>query len=137
MRRVTVILATTGTALALGACGQDRSAATRAPEPENASAATALKELGETRDGLVVAQRAYAAGDRAMAKEGVAEAYVSHFEEVEGPLGRRDGDLKERLEEAIREDLRKLIDRRAAGPVVTRALRGIYADLDRAEALLK
>src|SRR3954463_2037801 len=99
--RLTASLALMAGSLALTACGGSDS-----PERENASPAVARKEVGETRDALNAALATYKSGDEAGAQEQVAEAYVSHFEEVEGPLDSRNHELKEGLEHAISDELR-------------------------------
>ena len=104
MRRL-VLLALFTCSLALAACGGSDSSSAGS-EQENASPATAHKEVGETRDALNAALATYKKGDKAAANEQVAEAYVSHFEEVEGPLGDVDPELNEKLEEAISTELR-------------------------------
>ena len=48
-------------------------------------------------------------GDRDKADTTVGDAYLEHFEHVEAPLGDRDHDLMEELEEAISTDLRDQI----------------------------
>src|SRR4051794_35849508 len=92
-------------AFGLAACGDDadeKTAESAAPE----TAQTALKELGETRQGLEAALKAYRSGDKAAAEDAVSEAYLQHFEHVEGPLEAKDEELTEELEEGIREHLR-------------------------------
>ena len=125
--------------LVLAACGSDDSSSstTSEPEKENTSAATALREVGETRDALKSALATYKDGDAASAQEQVAEAYVSHFEEVEGPLEDKNEELNEDLEHAISDDLRQSM--KAGKPVaaVERQINEILADLDKAEAALR
>ena len=125
--------------LALAACGSDDSSSSTSSEPEqeNTSAATALREVGETRDALKSALATYKDGDAASAQEQVAEAYVSHFEEVEGPLEDKNEELNEDLEHAISDDLRQSM--KAGKPVaaVERQINEILADLDKAEAALR
>jgi high-affinity iron transporter len=138
MRPAFSTLATAAAALALTACGSDSSSSkSEAEEHAGGSAATALAEVGETRDALTAALATYKGGDKRAAEDQVAEAYVSHFEEVEGPLDKRDHELKEGLEEAIGGDLRA--DMKAGRPAaqIETEVRAIVADLDKAEALLK
>ena len=85
-------------ALALAACGGDSN---ESEEHEAASPAVAKKEAAETREALTAALATYKSGDKSAAEEQVAEAYVSHFEEVEGPLESRNEELNEDLEHAI------------------------------------
>ena len=57
-------------------------------------------------------------------EEQVSEAYVSHFEEVEGPLEAKDPALKERLEEAIGTELRDRDEAEGPRGEVERGRRG-------------
>jgi major membrane immunogen (membrane-anchored lipoprotein) len=119
--------------LALTACGDGDST----ERTTSSSPATAIKEIGETRTALRAALATYEDGDAAGAQEQVAEAYVSHFEEVEGPLEGKDHELKEELEHAISDELRA--DMKAGKPVAAIAarVRAIVAGLDKAEAALR
>jgi hypothetical protein len=123
-------------ALAVGACGGDANSSAgssdRQPTP-----AVALKEVGATRDALTAALATYKGGDRKAAADQAAEAYVQHFEEVEGPLGEKDADLKEHLEEAIGQDVRKAMQDGKPAAQVEQTVNTIIADLDKAEAALR
>jgi hypothetical protein len=129
-------LAVTG-AMALTACGSDSktSSATTAQKP--ASADVTLREVTATRDGVRRALAIYEQGRRAAAGDQLSETYLRHFEEVEGPLERKDHALKEDLEHALREDLRRQMQRGAPAAAVKRAVANVVADLDKAEALLR
>jgi hypothetical protein len=135
MRRL-VLLALFTCSLALAACGGSGSSAEES-ERENASPATARKEVGETRDALNAALATYKKGDKDAAQEQVAEAYVGHFEEVEGPLGGKDDELKESLEHAIADDLRASMKAGKPAKDVEAQIKAIVADLDKAEAALQ
>jgi high-affinity iron transporter len=135
MRRL-VLLALFTSSLALAACGGSDSSSDES-EHENASPATARKEVGETRDALNAALATYKKGDKEAAQEQVAEAYVSHFEEVEGPLEGKDGELKESLEHAIADDLRSSMKAGKPASQVEAQVKAIVADLDKAEAALQ
>jgi hypothetical protein len=132
MRR-TASLALIAGSLVLAACGGDDESS----EPETASPATARKEVGETRDALNAALASYKSGDKAAAEEQVAEAYVSHFEEVEGPLEDRNEELNEDLEHAISDDLRSAIKAGKPAKEIEAQVQSIVADLDKAEAALR
>jgi hypothetical protein len=136
MRR-TASLALIAGSLVLVACGGDDSSSSEESERESATPATAVNEVGETRDALKTALATYRDGDAATAQEQVAEAYVSHFEEVEGPLEDKNEELNEDLEHAISGDLRDSM--KAGKPVaaVERQVNDILADLDKAEAALR
>jgi high-affinity iron transporter len=135
MRRL-VLLALFTSSLALAACGESDSSSDES-EHENASPATARKEVGETRDALNAALATYKKGNKEAAQEQVAEAYVSHFEEVEGPLEGKDGELKESLEHAIADDLRSSMKAGKPASQVEAQVKAIVADLDKAEAALQ
>jgi hypothetical protein len=106
-------------------------------EHTTASPATARKEVAATRAALRDALASYKSGDKAKAVDQVSEAYVSHFEEVEGPLEGKDDELKESLEHAIADDLRA--DMKAGRPAsaVEQRVAAITADLDKADAALR
>jgi high-affinity iron transporter len=135
MRRLALLALFTGS-LALTACGGSDSSSAGS-EQENASPATAHKEVGETRDALNAALATYKKGDKTSAQEQVAEAYVSHFEEVEGPLEAKNGELKENLEHAIADDLRASMKAGKPAKQVEAQVKAIAADLDKAEAALQ
>jgi hypothetical protein len=134
MRR-TVLFALFTCSLALAACGgSDSSSST---ESENSSPSAARKEVGETRDALNAALASYKQGNKAAANEQVAEAYVSHFEEVEGPLEDKDSELKESLEHAIADDLRTSMKAGKPASEIEAQVKAIVADLNKAEAALQ
>jgi hypothetical protein len=124
------VLASCG-ALALAACGEGSEAAEKQSSPGEA-----VMEIGKTGTALDQAVALLRAGDRRQAEETVAEAYLQHFEKVEGPLGKVDSRLNEELEEAISGELREKI--RGGRPVseMTRLVREIKGDLATAEGKL-
>jgi hypothetical protein len=130
------LLALFTSSLALAACGgSDSSSSTT--ESENTSPSVARKEVGETRDALNAALASYKKGNKAAANEQVAEAYVSHFEEVEGPLEDKDAELKESLEHAIADELRTSMKAGKPASEIEAQVKAIVADLDKAEAALQ
>jgi hypothetical protein len=130
--RLTASVALITGSLIVAACGGSDSS-----EPETASPAVARKEIGETRDALNAALATYKSGDKAGAQEQVAEAYVSHFEEVEGPLDSKDHELNEDLEHAISDELRASMKAGKPAAAVEAQVTAILADLDKAEAALR
>ena len=120
--------------LALTACGDSDSTERTST---SSSPATAHREVRETRDALTQALATYKSGDKAAAREQVAEAYVAHFEEVEGPLGTRDHELNEELEHAISDDLRASMKAGKPAAEVEAQVKAIVADLDKAEDALR
>jgi hypothetical protein len=131
MRRIASLAVLAGS-LTLTACGGSDS-----PERESTSPAAARKAVGETRDALTSALATYKRGDRKAAQEQVAEAYVSHFEEVEEPLEGKDDELKESLEHAISDKLRSSMKAGEPAAAVEEQVKAIVADLDRAQDALR
>src|SRR5919197_892251 len=72
-------------------------------------------------------------GDAKAADNAVSEGYLQHFEKVEGPLGKVDHELNEKLEDSIREELREKIQDGGSISEVTRMVSAIKADLATAE----
>jgi ABC-type phosphate transport system substrate-binding protein len=131
--RLIVTSFTAAAALGLAACGSDSSGKAATGE----SAAVARTEVGKTRDALKAALATYKAGDTTAAADQVAEAYVSHFEDVEAPLDKKDHALKERLEKAISSGLRAHMKAKEPATAVAREVAAVVADLDKAEAALR
>ena len=107
------------------------------PEEESATPAEAVVEIRAIKAMLAEAVDQVRAGDRDAAEETVGDAYLEHFEEVEGPLGERDHELMEELEEAISTDLRNDITDGKAADELEEAVDEIEDDLDRAVELLE
>ena len=123
-------------ALAVAACGgSDGESAQDAEQP--AGPAQARAEIGEVRKALDGALAALRAGDARAADDAVAEGYLEHFEKVEGALGKVDAGLNERLEDAIREELRGKIQDGGSVAEVTRMVAAIKSDLATAEQKLR
>jgi hypothetical protein len=130
------LLAMTATAsLALAACGGDSSS--NAAEKEQATPAQAVTEIGATESALDTALTQVKSGDRAAAEETISQAYVDHFETVEGPLGKVDPELKEKLEESISATLRDKIKSGAPVARVQAMIIQIKADLATAKRKLQ
>ena len=131
MRQTVFLLLTLGS-LALAACGGggDSTQAT-------VSAATARQDVADTRKALNAALATYRSGGRKAAQEQVAEAYVSHFEDVEAPLAAKNDQLKERLEHAMADDLRASMKAGKPASEIAAQIKAIAADLDKAEAALQ
>jgi hypothetical protein len=125
--------------LGISACGGDDSGGSSSREPEEAQAtpAQAVAEIGEVRTALDRAVTSLKAGNAKQADETVAEGYLEHFEKVEGPLEKVDGELNEHLEEAIRTDLRERIKAGASVAEVQTMVGRIKADLAEAERKLR
>jgi hypothetical protein len=126
-----VLLATLSLGLVAGCGGSDES------DEESATPAEAVAEIGEIKTLLATAVDQVRAGDAETAEETVGNAYLEHFEHVEAPLGEKDHDLMEELEEAISTDLRNDIkDGKSADQIKTK-VDEIEADLDRAVEVLQ
>ena|SRR5438067_7457205 len=125
-------------ALALSACGSDDKGKSSPEAAEKAvTPAVARAEARRTSLALVQAVAVYRAGNRAQARNLVSEAYLEHFEHVEGPLDARDHELTERLEEAIRDELRRKMQLGAPAAEVTALAQRILGDLTTAQAKLR
>lgn len=119
---------------ALVACG---SGSKESSEHEAASPTVARKEASETRAALTAALATYKGGDKSAAENQVAEAYVQHFEEVEGALEAKDAELNEKLEEAISGELRDAMKAGKPAAEVEAQVNAVVADLEKAEAALR
>jgi hypothetical protein len=139
LRSVLPVLALTLSAVALVACGDDDKDSTAAKESSHVSAspAAAIAEIGEVRGLVDQAEAKVKAGDRKAADTLLGDAYLEHFEEVEGPLGKKDHELMESLEEAISTELREKIKSGAAATEVAPLFDEVRTNLDKAEAALK
>jgi hypothetical protein len=80
---------------------------------------------------------AYEEGDSQAADDAASEAYLEHFELVEGPLEEADEELNEELEHQIREELRAEIQADAPVAQVKKLVAEIDRGLDQAEAALE
>jgi hypothetical protein len=119
-------------ALAVAGCGGNDEA-----EEESSTPAEAVAEIGEIKTMLATAVDHVRAGDADAAEETVGDAYLEHFEQVEGPLGERDHEFMEELEEAISTDLRNDIKDGKTADEIEDAVDEIESDLDRAVELLE
>jgi hypothetical protein len=126
-------------ALALIAgCGDSDSSTNEKGEQEAAATPQkAIAEIGQVRQGLAAGLAAYRQGDAEKADQLVGDAYLEHFELVEGPLEERDEELNEELEELIREEIRGEIKDGAKASEVAALIAEANAELDEAEKALK
>jgi hypothetical protein len=122
-------------ALALSACGGE-SESEQAAE-QSATPAEARAEIGEVRKALDTAVAQLGEGDAKAADNTVSEGYLEHFEKVEGPLEKVDGELNAKLEDSIREELREKIQDGGSVAEVTRMVSAIKIDLATAEQKLR
>ena len=134
MRRLSPvsILLLAALALAVAGCGgSDES------DAESATPAEAVAEIAVIKTMLATAVDEVRAGDADAAEETVGDAYLEHFEKVEGPLGERDHEFMEELEEAISTDLRNEIKNGTSSTEIQAEVDRINEDLDRAVELLQ
>jgi hypothetical protein len=132
MRRTMVILV-----LMLGAVALAGTACGSSDDDEETAPAAAVAEIDQIKAMLDTGLAQYRSGDQEAADTTVGDAYLEHFEHVEDPLGDRDHDLMEELEEAISTDLRNEIESGASASEVEDAVDEIETDLDRAVELLE
>jgi hypothetical protein len=135
MLRLSAVLPLLLATLALGAtagCGGSDST-----EEDSATPAEAVAEIKEIKTLLATAVDQVRSGDFEAAEETVGDAYLEHFESVEDPLGERDHDLMEELEEAISTNLREDIKDGKSADEIETAVDAIDADLDKAVEVLQ
>ena len=126
-----LLLATLALVATAGCGGSDST------EEDSATPAEAVAEIKEIKTLLATAVDQLRAGDAEAAEKTVGDAYLEHFEHVEAPLGERDQDLMEELEEAISTTLRSDIeDGKSADEIATR-VDEIDANLDKAVEVLQ
>ena len=128
MHRLFLVLALTLAAVA-GCGGSD--------ESEGTTPAEAVTEISEIRAMLDEAVADYRSGRPAAAEQAVGDAYLEHFEDVEDPLGERDHELMEEIEEALSTELRQDIKAGKPATEIEAAAQDIQRDLDRATAALQ
>lgn len=121
--------------VAIAGCGEDSSSG--AEEHESATPQVAVVEIGEVRAGLAAGLAAYRVGEAEKADQLVGDAYLEHFELVEGPLEERDEELSEDVEELIRNEIRQEIKDGAEAAEVAALVGEANAGLDEAEKALK
>ena len=122
----------------LAGCGDGDSSSTEKEEHEAAvTPQKAIAEIAFVRAGLAAGLAAYKQGDAEKADELIGDAYLEHFELVEGPLEERDEELNEELEELIREEIRGEIKDGIKASDVAALVAEANAGLSDAEKALK
>jgi hypothetical protein len=96
-----------------------------------------VTEIGKLKTVLATAVDQARAGDFVSAEQTVGDAYLEHFEPVEEPLGERDQDLMEELEEAISTTLRQEMKDGKSVEVIEATVDEIDTNLDKAVELLQ
>src|SRR5438093_8443403 len=132
MRTMTAALAPLllGLALVAAGCGGSNE------NEESLTPTQAIVEIDKVRRLLDSALARYRAGDEKRADELVGNAYLEHFEHVEGPLEDADEDLMQDLEQTIATELREKIKAGASVNEVADLVEHAKDHLDEAEGLL-
>lgn len=138
--RFSTLIAVVGSLAAfalVAGCGSDESSSPAEEEHEAVTPAKAIAEIAQVRTGLAASLAAYQGGNAEKADQLVGDAYLEHFELVEGPLEERDEELSEELEELIREELRQEIQGGAKASRVAKLIDEAKRELSEAERALK
>ena len=134
MRRLSpvLILAFAALLFAVAGCGgSDES------DEESTTPAEAVAEIDKIKTMLATAVGQVREGDGDAAEETVGDAYLEHFEHVEGPLGEQDHELMEELEEAISTDLRNDIKGGKSADEIQAEVDAITTELEQAVEVLQ
>jgi hypothetical protein len=124
--------ATESTSVEETTTGEDEESEDESEDEEEATPEEAVEEIGEIRTALDAAVEKYRSGDQEGAADDVGDVYLDHFEKVEGPLGDRNHDLMEELEEKLSTDLRKAMDDGEPVEEIEQMVTEIDSELDRA-----
>jgi hypothetical protein len=128
-----LVLVVAALALAAAGCG----GSSDSEESGDATPAEAIAEIATIKTALDDAVTQVRAGDTDAADTTVGDAYLEHFEHVEDPLGDRDHDLMEELEEAISTDLRNQIKAGEDTAAIEASVENIQSNLDKAVEVLQ
>ena len=104
---------------------------------ESATPTEAIAEIETIRTMLGDAVAKYRSGDAEQAEKTVGDAYLEHFEHVEDPLGDRNHDLMEELEERISTEIRDEMKDGAPVTKIESLVRETNRELDEAVTELK
>jgi hypothetical protein len=122
----------------LAGCGDgDSSSSEKEGHEAAATPQKAIAEIALVRAGLAAGLAAYEKGAAKKADELIGDAYLEHFEVVEGPLEEADEELNEELEELIREEIRQEIKQGKKTAEVAALVEEANAQLNQAEKALK
>jgi hypothetical protein len=120
-------------ALVAAGCGDDDD---EGSEESAATPAEAIAEIARVRTGLSAGLAAYERGNAEQADTLIGDAYLEHFEIVEGPLEDVDPELNEELEELISTEIRDEIEAGADAAQVQKLVAEAQEGLSQAEAAL-
>ena len=137
MSRTASLIAPLIAAGLLSGCGDGDSPSAEERHESTATPAQAVGEIAAVRTGLAAGLTAYAQGNAAKAERLVGDAYLEHFELVEGPLEERDEELNEELEELISTEIRQQIKNGAGAARVEALVEEAQHELTRAERALR
>ena len=132
LRTVLLLTALAGTLAVAGCGGSDAEA-----EEESATPAQAAQEIDQIETLLDDALAQYRDGDAEAAEETVGDAYLEHFEKVEGPLGDEDHEFMEELEHRISTEIRDEMKDDAPVAEVEQLIGQTKQDLAKAQAMLQ
>jgi DNA anti-recombination protein RmuC len=132
LRTVLLLTALAGTLAVAGCGGSDAEA-----EDESATPAQATQEIDQIGALLDDALAQYRDGDAEAAEETVGDAYLEHFEKVEGPLGDEDHEFMEELEHRISTEIRDEMKDGASVAEVEQLIGKTKQDLAKAQAMLQ
>jgi high-affinity iron transporter len=123
----------------IAGCGDGDSSSSTEKEEHEAAATPqkAIAEIALVRAGLAAGLAAYEEGDAKKADELIGDAYLEHFEVVEGPLEESDEELNEELELLISTEIRQEIKRGENPAEVAALVEEANEQLDQAEKALK
>lgn len=131
--RTVLLLTTLAGTLAVAGCGGSDAEA----EDESATPAQAAQEIDQIEALLDDALAQYRDGDAEAAEETVGDAYLEHFEKVEGPLGDEDHEFMEALEHRISTEIRDEMKDDAPVAEVEQLIGKTKQDLAEAQAMLQ
>ena len=132
LRTLTLLAALSGLLLVAGCGGEDAEA-----EEESATPAQAVQEIDQIKQLLDEALAQYRVGDADQAEETTGDAYLEHFEQVEGPLGEQDHEFMEELEHRISTEIRDEMKNGASVDEVQQLIDETKTDLEQAQRLLQ
>jgi len=131
LRTVLLLAALTGLLVVAGCGGEDEEA------EESATPSEAVQEIDQIKQLLDEALAQYRVGDAETAEETTGDAYLEHFEKVEGPLGDEDHEFMEELEHRISTEIRDEMKNGASVADVQALIDETKTDLDQAQRLLQ
>ena len=132
LRTVLLLTALTGLLVVAGCGGEEEEEA-----EESATPAEAVQQIDQIKQLLDEALAQYRVGDAETAEETTGDAYLEHFEKVEGPLGDEDHEFMEELEHRISTEIRDEMKNGASVADVQQLIDETKTDLDQAQRLLQ